>query len=173
MLRRWIVLAAPLALAACQKTETPDQAQTRMQTESDAAKAAISTVATQYGVHLTANHPDSLAEYFTDNGIIMPPGAPAVTGKAAIRTWLAANGLPPGATITIQTVDVTANGPLAVERGTYAFSMPAQGRTPAMNNAGKYLNHWHRVNDKWLIAAQIWSDDVPMPPMPPAPARHN
>lgn len=166
-MRRYVLVAAVL-LTACQKAETPEQAAARMQADSDSAKIAIEAANARYSRYLSGNMADSVALLFADNGVVMPPNMPAVTGREAIRAWQAANPMPPGATITFTVAEVAANGPLAIERGSYAFTIPAQGRTPAMNTAGKYLAHWHRVNGTWLVAADIWSDDAPMPP-----AAHN
>ena len=174
MSRRWMMLALPLSIAACQKpAETPEQATARMVTEATAAKPVIAEMATAYGRHLTANHPDSVAALFTENGIMMPPNAPAVAGRDSIRAAMTKMPLPTGATLTIHSLEVVANGPLAVDRGTYVFAMPAMGRTPAMNVNGKYLNHLHMVDGKWQIAASIWSDDVAAMPMPQPPAAHS
>lgn len=173
MLRRWMMLAAPLALVACQKPETPEQTQTRMTNESSAAKATIAEMATAYGQHLTAHHPDSVAAMFTENGIMMPPNGPAVAGRDHIKESMTRDPLPPGSSVSITSVDVVANGPLAVDRGTYQFTMPAMGRTPAVNVAGKYLNHLHMVDGKWKIAASMWSDDMPAMTMPQPPAHNN
>jgi len=63
------------------------------------------------------------------------------------------------------------NGPLAIERGTWTYAIPAQGKTPAMNVAGKFLVHWRKVDGQWLFAEDIWNNDAPMAPPPPAPRR--
>ena len=68
--------------------------------------------------------------------------------------------------------DVAANGPVAIERGTYVFSLPAQGRTPTMTTPGKYLVSWHKVNGEWQQAAAIWSDDTPPPAGSWSPGAH-
>lgn len=158
------LLLALVCVAACQKPPTPEQAAARMRAQSDSVKTVIEAANLRYARYLGGNMPDSVATLFTDSGTMMPPGMPAVTGREAIRTWLTANAMPPGATITFAVAEVMAHGPLAIERGSYTFTMPAQGRTAAVNMAGKYLAHWHRVNGTWLIAADIWSDDVPSTP---------
>ncbi len=165
-MRHHAVLAAALLLTACEKPETADQALARIQTESAAAKTAIDEINVRYARYMNGNMADSIAGLFMETGVLMPPNAPAVVGREAIRAYMTANGMPPGATLSFTAVDVTANGPIAVERGTYAFGMPAQGRAPAVNVAGKYLVHWQYWNGAWLQAATIWSDDVPPMPMP-------
>jgi uncharacterized protein (TIGR02246 family) len=172
-MRTRILLFAALALAACQKAETPEQASMRMAAESDSAKTAITAAVARYTTFLNANQADSMAALFMDGGMMMPPNAKAVTGRDSIRAYLTRDPMPPASHITLMTVEVAANGPIAIERGTYNFTLPAQGHTPAVNSNGKYLVHWHKMNGTWQIAAQMYSDDAPaMPmPMPPAP-RH-
>ena len=170
-MRTRVLLFAAFALAACQKAETPEQASMRIAAESDSAKTAISGMVTRYATFLNANNADSMAAMFMDGGMMMPPNSPAVTGRDSIKAHLTAGPMPPSSHLTLLTVDVAANGPIAIERGTYNFSIPAAGRTPAVSANGKYLVHWHKVNGNWQIAAQMWSDDVPAMPMPPAPRR--
>ena len=158
-----IAAIAVLALAACAKLETADQMAARMQAESDLAKTAIEAINVRYARYLNGNMPDSLAMLFTDNGVMMPTGGKAVMGRDSIRAAMTAMPLPPGMTLTLSTAEVSANGPIAVERGTFAFSVPAQGRTPAATMTGKYLVHWHKVNGEWKMAADIWNDDAPPP----------
>ncbi len=163
-MRRSVALCAVLALAGCQATETPEQAAVRIAAESATAKAEIDAINVHYARYMNTNQADSIAGLFMEGGALMPPFSPAVVGRDAIRNQMATNGMPPGATLAFTAVEVTANGPIAVERGTYTFSMPAQGSDPAVSVPGKYLVHWHKVDGQWLQAATIWSDDVPPPP---------
>jgi len=172
-MRTRVLLFAAFALAACQKAETPEQATMRMAAEGDSAKTIISAMAVRYASFINANQADSQAAMFMDGGMMMPPNSQAVTGRDSIRAHLTREPMPPSSHLTLMTVEVAANGPIAVERGTYNFTMPAnaQAHTPAVSANGKYLQHWHKMNGNWQIAAQIWSDDVPAMPMPPAPRR--
>ena len=165
---RWMFLAvAPLAVAACQKMETPEQATTRMQNEAGAARPLIEAANQRHARAINGNMGDSLAMIYMENGVMMPPGAPAVTGRDAIRGSVLANAMPPGSQLTFQTVNLSVNGPIAVERGSYVFTMPDPRRgQPAITTNGKYLAHWHKVGDEWQIAEAIWSDDVPMTAQP-------
>jgi uncharacterized protein (TIGR02246 family) len=164
IMRSTVALCALLALAACQAAETPEQAAARMAAESATGKAEIDEINVRYARYMNANQADSIATLFMEDGVLMPPSSPAVVGRDAIRAHMAATGMPPGATLGFTAVDVAANGPILVERGTYTFTMPAQGSDPAVSIPGKYLVHWHKVNGQWLQAATIWSDDVPPPP---------
>jgi hypothetical protein len=50
----------------------------------------------------------------------------------------------------------------------FTYAIPAQGRTPAVTVTGKYLTHFHKTDAGWLIAEDIWNNDAPAPPAPPA-----
>lgn len=171
---RHLLLASLLLVAACApKAETAEQMQARMQTESAAAKTAITALSNSFATHMSAGHTDSVVNMYTENAMLMPPNMPAVSGRDGIRTWMAANAFPQGATFTLTTADVMANGPLALERGTFSIEMPAMGHNPAMTVQGKYLAHWHMVNGTWQMADDIWNENAASMPMAPPPAaRH-
>jgi ketosteroid isomerase-like protein len=166
---RWTTaLAAAATLAACQKAETPEQAASRMQAESDSARTAIEAQNARFVRYVNANQLDSLVLLYTPDGVLLPPDVPAATGRDSMKARFA-GFVAPGGTVTLTTANLTANGPIAIERGNWTYAAPAQGRTPAMQFAGKYLVHWHQVDGQWLFAEDMWNNDAPAPPMPPAP----
>jgi ketosteroid isomerase-like protein len=169
---RWsgALAVAAVTLTACQKAETPEQAATRMRAEADAAAPAIAAQNARWMRYANANQVDSILELYTPNAVLLPPDMPAATGRDSMRARLAAT-MAPGGIVTLTTVSLAANGTIAIERGNWTYVVPAQGRTPAMHLAGKYLVHWHNVNGQWLFAEDIWNNDAPTPPPPPAPRR--
>jgi ketosteroid isomerase-like protein len=166
---RWsgALAVAAVTLAACQKAETPEQATSRMQAEADSARPAITAQNARWMRYANANQVDSIVELYTTDAVLLPPDMPAATDRAGIKARLAAT-MVPGGVITLTTVGLTANGPLAVERGTWTFAIPAQGKTPAAILTGKFLVHWRKVDGQWLFAEDIWNNDAPMAPPPPA-----
>jgi len=163
-MRATVAICAIALCSACQGPESPEQAAARISAESATAKAEIDAINVRYARFLNENLADSIASLFMEDGVLMPPFSPSVVGREAIRNHMAANGMPPGSTLSFTAVDVAANGPFAIERGTYTFNMPAAGGDPAVSIPGKYLVHWHKVGSEWLQAAIAWSDDVPPPP---------
>lgn len=97
----------------------------------------------------------------------MPPDLPGATGHDSITARLRPLVVP-GGTLTITSRNVSVHGPIAVDRGVWTYTAPAQGRSPAVNLGGKYLAHWHRMDSGWRIAENIWNNDSPAPPAPPA-----
>ncbi|HEV8198148.1 MAG TPA: hypothetical protein VGP87_16010, partial [Gemmatimonadales bacterium] len=57
------------------------------------------------------------------------------------------------------------SGPLAVDAGTYKFSITPPGAKDPINDTGKYLSHWRKTGDKWLMVDNIWNSDMVMPTM--------
>jgi ketosteroid isomerase-like protein len=163
------VLAATLT-AGCQAAETAEQANARVEQESAAAKRVIDSLDAAFGSNLGSGNGEALAAAYTEDARVLPPGAPAVVGRAAIKAfWEGFLALKPQGTITAEAV--WANGPLAVERGTVKLSYTPPGATTPVTEVGKYLVHWHRVDGKWLIADDIWNLDTPPAPAGPATAK--
>jgi len=167
---RWTAAVAALALAACAKTESPEQAQARMQAEADSLRPIVEAAGANYSRWIAAKQSDSIAQLYASDATVMPPNMPAVTGPAAVKAMLDTAFATGAMTLTFTVGSVTANGPLAVEHGTFRTSFtPTGASAPAMSGTGKYLAYWKKTDGQWLIAADIWNDDAP--PAPPSPAR--
>ena len=161
------LIAAALTITACQKAETPEQAAARTEQESAAARTAIEAQAAAFGAHFSAGHADSVAAFYTEDGVLMPPNAKAVSGRAGIRE-LMVGFLGSGTfSLTITPSAVAADGPRAIDRGTYVLSFtPPAGAPPevkASTDTGKYVAHWVNQGGTWLMALDMWSSDLPAP----------
>lgn len=159
------LLSSVAALSACQAAETPEQTHARMLAESDSARVAIEAKAAAFAEAVNTGQADAVAALYTDDAVLMPPEMPAITGREAIRaTFAGMMAASPGMRIAFQVLDVTANGPLAVERGTWTISAPTPDGA-ATELRGKYLIEWHRIAGEWLIARDIWNSDEATLPM--------
>ena len=165
-----VVVAAGLTAACQPAAETPQQAETRMNTESAAVKAIVDSLDREFATHFNMAHADVVAAMYTEQGHMMAPNMAEAVGRDAIKAGLAGMGaMKPELKLSAQSV--TANGPMAIERGTYEFTFTPPGMTAPMTDKGKYLVHWHQVGGHWLLADDIWNSDMPpMAPPPPAPA---
>jgi uncharacterized protein (TIGR02246 family) len=101
-----------------------------------------------------------LARY-ADDAMIMPPGEPIVSGKAAIARRLTDQFKQ----FTVKSVDgrisdVVVGGDLAVETGTYTMSLVLTDGTP-ISEQGKYLHVWRRSSDgQWKVIRYMSSPDT-------------
>jgi len=156
-----------LVVAGCQKPETPEQAQARMTRELAAARPALDAVARSWERYTAAGQTDSVAMLFTEQGEEMPPNAPPNVGRPAIQTFHAKQASLGQESISITTDEALVNGPLAISRGAFTYSLkPGSGAPAGMKavaDTGKYLIHWHQVGGKWLIADVAWNSNIPLP----------
>jgi ketosteroid isomerase-like protein len=102
------------------------------------------------------------AALYSENAVLMPPHEPALTGRPAIRRWLAA--FPPMSDFGLTVVEIDGRGDLAYVRGTYALTIAASGKTPALPDHGKYVEVRRKQADgSWLIVLDIFNSDLPAP----------
>lgn len=174
----WVGATVVLSLAACQPAETPQQMQARMDQESAAFKTFASGVAKRWSNWFAAAQADSAANIFMDQGREMPPNAPAIVGRAALKVGFQQNFSMGKWTLTVTPEAAIANGPLAVDRGSFSATfaankgmkpMPGMMMPPPSDN-GKYLAHWHKVNGAWQIGDLIWNSNLPVGGAAPAKA---
>jgi len=174
MIRR-IAAVTVLVLAACApKAETPEQMAARLQAESDSARTAIEAANARFIRYFLAGKADSAAMNYAEDAVFMPANEPAARGRAAIQAkmaeWMGFGTW--GFTAT--TTQVNASGPIAVEQGTYVWTlMPGPHAPPGMAamfpDTGKYVTAWRKVNGNWVIFADISNSNRAMP----APARRH
>jgi ketosteroid isomerase-like protein len=145
-----------LVLAACQGAEPPGQAQARMRAEADAALPQIQAQMATYVRAAASGNVDSMLSVYTSDAVVMPPNRPLVQGAAALRALVAGTG---PFQVTLRTSDLTVNGPVAIERGTWTAVMSPPGTPMAVMRDGKYLAHWRLEDGAWRMAAHIWNDD--------------
>ena len=173
VLRFYGVTGLLVATAGCQAAETPAQMQARMDQESAAARQVISASWDKWETFVAAGQADSMTAVFTDNATVMPPNQKAVTGHDNVHAlWAGFMGMGKW-TLDLRTGTVVANGPVAIERGTYTLTFrPGPSAPPGMLPAdtGKYLAHWHQVGGQWKVAEETWNSDLAVP-QPAAPAR--
>ncbi len=103
-----------------------------------------------------------VASLYTDDAVLMVPGAPRAEGRAAIESRLAAVfEAGPVSSMTIETdaVTLSESGELAYDVGTYTMA----GKTPtgeAWQDKGKYLGVLKNVGGQWKLVADIWNSDT-------------
>lgn len=152
-----VIAVGLLALAGCQKAA-----------DTAADEAVIRLSAPAWAAAYNAGDLDTLTAMYWEDATLQPPGAPAATGHAAIREFLAgdiAATKAAGLTMNIPEAGaVDVSGDLAYEAGTYTVT-DASGATV---DAGKYLGVFLKKDGKWLYIRDTWNSD--MAPAAAAPA---
>jgi uncharacterized protein (TIGR02246 family) len=128
-----------------------------------ADEAVIRQSAPAWAAAYNAGDADKLAAMYWDDAVLQPPGAPAATGRAAIRAFLAADtAATRGAGLKMNIPEagaVDVSGDLAYEAGTYTVT-DASGATV---DAGKYIGVFQKRDGKWLYIRDTWNSDNPPP----------
>jgi ketosteroid isomerase-like protein len=146
---------AGLALVAgCNSAPPPVDTAAAVQAVKDADAAALKAAQA-----LDAN---GTVSYYSDDAMVMPPNAPAITDRAsAQKAWAAM--LVPGAKVSWATnrVESAASGDIVYEQGTYSVTMPGpDGKW--VNDTGKYLGVWKKQADgSWKEVEDMWNSDLP------------
>jgi ketosteroid isomerase-like protein len=96
---------------------------------------------------------DAIEQVYTAGARILPPGAPIMEGRKAIKGFwqagIAALGIT-GAKLT--TLDVEMAGNTVVEIGEAELQLGKNGTALA-----KYIVHWKQENGRWLWDKDIWN----------------
>lgn len=102
---------------------------------------------------------ERVLSYWTDDAIVMPPGLPAVIGKAALREYVQASMHIPGFRITWTSTDVTfsPDRSFAYMFGANSIDMNGPDGTP-MRIDGRAVTIWRIDPDgEWRCAVDIWN----------------
>jgi uncharacterized protein (TIGR02246 family) len=166
MSRKTVLLGAMLLTAvACAPAAAPDTA---------ADEARLREEAPVWFDHYNRGDADAVANLYAEDAVLMAPGVPPITGRAAIRNYLVddiAGSRQAG--IRINSGEVTGvgvSGDVAWMTGTFTVTDTAG----ATIDTGKYLSLYGRTDSGWALIRDIWNSDaepaVPAPATAPAPA---
>ena len=103
--------------------------------------------------------------FYADDASLFWPGAPMVTGRAAIREFMRAFLSMPAFSLSFETakVDVSRAGDLAYSYGTNKVTL-VDPRGNRMKDRGKYLTVYRKQPDgTWKVVADMGNSDLPAP----------
>jgi len=100
------------------------------------------------------------AALYTEDGVLMPPNAPSVAGRANVLAF--GESLPKVTRFNFSGVGVDGDGNVAV--GWCAFEMTVIGEDGSeVTDTGKQLVHFRReTNGNWRAARAIFNSDLPL-----------
>jgi len=122
----------------------------------------ITKLRKQYMVAQDAGDVDGCLSFWVEDGVLMPPGEPSVSGKEALRSWYqeAFTNLEMQFTIEYQQIEET--GTMAFGRGIYSGSIVLKSGGDLIQDTGKLLEVWKRQPDGSLkVACHMWNSDNP------------
>jgi uncharacterized protein (TIGR02246 family) len=126
---------------------------------------AIKDVEAAWVKDAMSKDPDKWASYFAEDGSGLYPGAPTVTGKAALKAAMAPDMADPNFTLTFQSNRVVAakGGDMAYSQGTYSMTMTDPKTKKPVTDKGKYLTVYAKQADgSWKAVADTFNSDSRM-----------
>ncbi len=131
------------------------------QTESTiGAASAIRRMGDEWARHWNAGDLDGVAAIYAEDAVYLPPHHETVHGRQAIREYLKAPLSHGVCDLAFDVTSIKQQGPIAWDVGTYRMTIP-QNEDSKREDHGKYLTVWRRIGERWLIAADAWSTDLP------------
>lgn len=104
---------------------------------------------------------DRILSFWTEDARVFAPGMPALSGKAALRSYVEGALAIPGFHITWTTSEasLSPDGQLAYLLSTNSVTMPGPEGQP-VTTRGRAVTVWHREEDgNWRCAVDIWNDE--------------
>jgi uncharacterized protein (TIGR02246 family) len=128
----------------------------------DADRTEIRAVVDSFTTALRNNDFTTAASWYAENGVIMPPNAPAVEGRAGIQKAL--EGFGRVSAVSQPVVEVEGVGDLAYARVNYDATFTPAGMTAPITDKGKVLIVLRKQPDgKWRTIRGMHSSDLPAP----------
>ena len=131
----------------------------RMETRISGA-SAIRRMGDEWARHWNAGDLDGVAAVYAEDAVYLPPHREAVHGREAIREYLKVPLSHGVSDLAFDVSYINQQGPIAWDVGTYRMTIP-QNEENEREDHGKYLTVWRRIGERWLIAADAWSSDLP------------
>lgn len=126
----------------------------------DADVAAIKAMSDARAEAFRRGDAATIASHFTEEGVLMPPGSPATSGREAVRAYYQKIFVDYEAGLESGYVAVDVDGDLAYGQGFAKVTLrPRQGGAET-NSTAKYLNIVKRQPDgSWKTTHDIWNSN--------------
>ena len=129
-----------------------------MPVAADDVRAAIDQTNARVVEAFKAGDAAAIAGFYSEDAKMLPPDATEVAGRDAIQqfwqSWLD-DGLK---NLTLEAIEVEADGDLAYEVGNFSIEAPAENDAMA-TATGNYLVVWKRASGgDWQLHVDTWND---------------
>ena len=158
MIRRFSLASLVLAVLAAGCSQPPRQ-------DIAADKAKLQSDALAWFNAFAKGDSEAVANMYAEDAVVMPPGMPAVNGRAAIKSFMGRMAAEvQAAKLSLKHGETTGSdvsGDVGWISGTYSV-VDSAGTTV---DSGSYLSAHRRTNGTWLYVRDTWISD--RPPAPP------
>lgn len=147
------------ALAAC---STAGQAPTGSARNQEADRAALANLRARYAAAFNAADAPAVATVYATDAVLMPPGEPALSGRAAVENWFRT-----GFDQYTMKADLASDefvflgSDWALDRGKYLLTLTRKSGGASTTTEYKYLTLLHREPDGWKAKRDIYNGNQP------------
>ena len=115
---------------------------------------------------------DAVASLYDEQAVLLPPGAPAVKGRAAIKSFFVKDTAESQKAGVAFILGPNPTGGVSGDMGWQSGTYVVKDKAGKQVEAGKYLSVSRKKDGKWLYVRDTWNaDGAPAPAANPAPAK--
>jgi len=140
----------------------------------DAAKeiAALQAADKTWEKAYAAGNVDAVASLYDEQSVLLPPGAPAVKGRAAIKAFFVKDTAESQKAGVAFILGPNPAGGVSGDMGWQSGSYAVKDKGGKVVEAGKYLSVSRKKDGKWLYVRDTWNaDGAPAPAEVAAPPK--
>jgi len=156
MRRSFVVMCAAALLGAAASVQAADR--------QGAAVKALKETEAQWNKDFAAKDAEKLAAHYTNDAVLIAPGAPPASGIDAIRAALREMVADPELSLKFEAsrVEVAKSGDMAYTQGAYTMTMTDPASKKTVNDKGGYVTIYRKQADgSWKAVADIASSSNP------------
>jgi uncharacterized protein (TIGR02246 family) len=129
----------------------------------DATKdlAALQAVDQRWLKAYTASDADTLASLYDEQAVLLPPGAPSASGRAAIRVFLGKDAAESAKAGVVLGMGAKPAGGVSGNMGWQSGTYTVKDKTGKIVDSGKYLSVSVKKDGQWLYVRDTWNSDGP------------
>jgi ketosteroid isomerase-like protein len=158
-MKRFLALALPLILAACSSSNSMVS-----DIQPGDAEAAIAKHNHDLMLGAVGGNPSFVDAYYAPDAVFLPPNAPALKGREAIRQmW---TGMVGSGTFDLKLTpdSVMQSCDMATEIGHYDLTFtPKTAGGSVDHDTGKYVVTWKKIDGKWQAVSDMYNSSNPLP----------
>ena len=159
-MRLLAILLAGVFVIACPAAEEEAAGEPAAVEPSIGDERALNALVGDFMVAINNGDADAVAALYSPDGVRMPPDAPEIRGREAIRQSLEAGFEVADIEVQVHVEETEFSGELASVRGTFALiTTPRDGSDPS-EMEGNWMRLMRREPDgRWLVARELWNSD--------------
>ena len=120
-----------------------------------ADKCALEAGAAAWMEAFTTKDLDAMTAFYSEDAVLLPPNAPAIFGRDAIRASIQ-EMFAAGLAIELEDLEIEVVGNLGYKAGRYR----TRGEGGSLVDRGKYIEIWSKLDNGWVIHRDIWNSSV-------------